>query len=285
MKKYVVDHSVKKTDEEYKAEVKELVGDDYIVLGEYTGAFDKITHKHVECGTEYPVSPNKFLFGRRCPVCANNGTSEMEKELNAYVSSIYNGAVTDNDTSVLNGKELDVYLPDKRIAFEFDGLYWHSDEYKDKRYHINKTIETNKKDIRLIHIFEDEWLNRKDIVKSKIKHILGLNRGDKIYAKHCSVKEIDSRVKDEFLDRNHIQGKDKSSVKLGLYHEGDLASVMTFSSVRKSVGENNDEGISHELIRYASDIDKIVVGGFGKLLSYFKSNYEWSGIKTFADAR
>jgi hypothetical protein len=285
MKKYVVDNSVKKTDEEYKEEVKKLVGDDYSVLGEYTGAFDKITHRHVECGTEYPVSPNKFLFGRRCPVCANNGTSELEKELHSYISSIYAGDVISNDTTVLNGKELDVYVPGKKIAFEFDGLYWHSDDYKDKKYHINKTVESNKAGVRLIHIFEDEWLSRKDIVKSKIKHILGLNQGAKVYAKNCVVKEISSKTKDIFLEKNHIQGKDKSSIKLGLYSGNDLVSVMTFSSVRESVGGNNDKDISHELIRYASDIDKVVVGGFSKVLSYFKANYNWTGVKTFADVR
>jgi len=285
MKKYVIKENIKKTDLEYKNEVKLLVGDEYLVLGEYTGVFDKILHKHTICGNEYLVSPNKFLFGRRCPVCAISGISKAEKEIYEYIKSIYFGTIIENDTAVLSGKELDVYLPDRKIAFEFDGLYWHSDEYKDKDYHIQKSKDTNALGIRLIHIFEDEWSQKQEIVKAKIKHILNLNSGTKIYAKKCEVKEIDSAEKDQFLEENHIQGKDKSSIRLGLFNENELVSVMTFSSIRKSVGGNNDEKISHELVRFASKKEKVIVGAFGKMISYFKKKYDWKGIKTFADLR
>lgn len=277
----------RKDTDTFKQEVHKLVGDEYTILGEYTNSSTKISIRHNACGHEYSVRPEDFTRsdGRRCPICSNSGTSRLEKELSDYIKSIYKGKIINNDTELLDGKELDIYLPHKNIAFEFDGLYWHSDDYRDKNYHIKKTMLSHDKGVRLIHIFEDEWILHRDLVKNKIKHILNLSTpSEKIYARKCSIREITISEKDNFLIKNHIQGKDKSSIKLGLFYDDTLVAVMTFGSVRKSVG-GAENGISHELIRFASDIDKNVVGGFGKLLAYFKKNYEWTGIKTFADIR
>jgi len=61
-----------------------------------------------------------------------------------------------NDRKILKGKEIDIYIPEYNLAIEFNGLYWHSEIYKDKNYHLNKTEECLKNNIQLIHIFEDE---------------------------------------------------------------------------------------------------------------------------------
>ena len=118
---------------EYSDQVNMITNGEYEVIEDYVNTHTKILHKHTTCGNIYPVTPNKFLYGRRCPVCANNGVSAPETEISEYIEEIYDGEILKNDRTLLNTKELDIYLPDENIAIEYDGLYWHSDEYKDKK--------------------------------------------------------------------------------------------------------------------------------------------------------
>ena len=168
-----------------------------------------------------------------------------------------------------------------------NGNYWHSEKYKGKKYHLDKTILSESKGIRLIQIMDDEWMNKKDIVKSKICHILNINRNlTKIYARKCFIKEITAKEKKDFLNKNHIQGSDSSCINLGLFTKDNntLISVMTFCKPRKSLGQNSNK-YDYELSRFASDINYVVVGGFSKLFSFFKNNYDWKKIITYADRR
>ena len=78
--------------------------------------------------------------------------------------------------NIIHPYELDIYIPSKKIAIEYNGLIWHSEKFKGKvfNYHLNKTENCEKIGIRLIHIFEDEWNEKKEIIKSKFqkKHVL-----------------------------------------------------------------------------------------------------------------
>ena len=106
----------------------------------------------------------------------------------SYFSEILTG-----NRVILDGKEIDIYIPEIKLGIEFNGLYWHSEEGgKDSKYHLNKTELCESNGIKLIHIFEDEWLYKKNIVKSRLKNILGLTE-NKIYARKCEIKEISSR--------------------------------------------------------------------------------------------
>ena len=108
-----------------------------------------------------------------------------------------------NDRTILNGLELDFYIPSLNFAIEFDSLYYHS-EYsggKNKKYHINKTKLCESKNIHLIHIFDDEWIYKKDIVISKLLHLLKINSSEIISARKCSLKLIDNTQK-----RNYLRG-------------------------------------------------------------------------------
>ena len=60
----------RKTHAEFVAEVEALVGDEYAVIGVYSGALAKIEVRHNDCGHEYEVQPNSILRGHRCPKCA-----------------------------------------------------------------------------------------------------------------------------------------------------------------------------------------------------------------------
>ena len=147
---------------------------------------------------------------------------------------------------------------------------------KDKNYHLNKTLECEKNGYRLIHIFEYEWINKQEIIKSKLKSLFGVEQ-ERIYARKCIIKEIDSNTKNIFLNRYHIQGEDKSKVKLGLFYKDELVAVMTFGKPRFN------KNYEWELIRYATS--KHVIGGASKLLKYFERNFNPNSIITYADRR
>jgi hypothetical protein len=106
---------------------------------------------------------------------------------------------------------------------------------------------------------------------------LGCN--EKIYARNCSVKEIDTSTKNTFLNQYHLQGADKSNHKLGIYYKEELVAVMTFGRPRFS------KKYEWELIRFSGKLGISVVGGFSRLLKHFVSEYCKAGerIVSYAD--
>jgi len=83
--------------------------------------------------------------------------SNIEKILYDWLKT-YNLNLKSNDRTILDGLELDIYLPEYKLGIEFNGLYWHSELFKNKDYHLNKTLECKKRNIELLHIFEDDWM-------------------------------------------------------------------------------------------------------------------------------
>lgn len=213
-----------------------------------------------------------------------NITSNEENELIEYIKSIYSGEIILNSRNIISPQELDIYLPNLNIAIEYNGLYWHSEKVgKNKNYHLNKTLLAQTKGIRLIHIFSDEWNNKKDIVKIKLNNILKLNLQNKIYARKCEIKEVSISDKNEFLNKFHIQGADRSEIKLGLYYNNELVACMTFSKPRLAIGKTKTNKISYELSRYATSYN--ITGGASKLLKYFIKNYKPELIYSYSDNR
>ena len=238
---------------------------------------------------------NEFLDhvdGGHLPRCLNcnpilSGYSKYEKDLFEFLNSLNIGCeIIENDRNVLNGKELDIYIPEKNIAIEFNGLYWHSESNgnKHKTYHLSKTEECKNKGIHLIQIFEDEWVYKRNIIELKLKHILSNNHNKTLHARKCEIKEIDSKICNPFLNENHIQGECGAKFRYGLYYENKLVSVMTFGELRKPLGKSS-ELYEYELIRFCSDINVHVVGGASKLLKYFIKHNKVNKIITYADKR
>jgi hypothetical protein len=184
----------------------------------------------------------------------------------------------------LNGLEIDIYVPDYKLGIEFDGLYWHSNIYKDNDYHLNKTELCEKENIQLLHIFEDEWVNKKEIVKSIIKSKLGIVE-NKIFARKCIIKEIDAKTSKEFLESNHIQGNLYSKVKIGLFYNDELVSLMTFGKKRICMGNKIRIDDEYEMLRFCNKLNTTVIGGASKQLNYFIRTYAPKLITTFADRR
>ena len=223
----------------------------------------------------------------RCPTCyPSYGTSLFEMEVFDYLNSQLPNNIIHRDKSILlNNRELDIYIPTKNIAVECNGLFWHSEMggNKDKNYHISKTIECESKNIRLIHIFEDEWNNSKDIVKLKLNHILNISTVKSIYARKCQVIDnITIDIKRDFLNKTHIQGSCNSQINLALVYNNEIVSMMTFGPKRIFTNTKKCEG-EFELLRYSTLYN--VIGGASKLLSYFIKTYKPKSIISYADRR
>jgi hypothetical protein len=218
-------------------------------------------HIHLECPDCFPISIN----------------SEPQQEIYLFLKNECNFEIIENSRSIISPLELDIYIPEKNIAIEFDGLYWHSEKCgKDSKYHLNKTKLCEEKNIQLIHIFDDEWRTKQDIVKSRLKNLLGLSE-NKIYARNCIIKEIDSKLSKQFQEENHIQGGIYSKVNLGLFYNNELVSLMTFSKPRF------DKKHDWELVRFCNKLNYNVVGAASKLLKYFERNYNPKNIVSYAD--
>jgi very-short-patch-repair endonuclease len=247
-----------------------------------------LTIKCQDCNSIYNINRELYVLRKNrekiictnCNPLYNKDSSYVELELKDFIKSLNIEYMT-NDRNIIKPLELDIYLPEHKLAIEFDGLYWHSELFKDKNYHLNKTNLCQKQGIQLIHIFEDEWLFKQDIVKSRIKNILGLTE-NKIYGRKCMIKEINSGESKLFLDNNHIQGNVASKIKLGLYYNDELVSLMTFGQSRIIMGGKKNE---YELTRFCNKLDTNVIGGASKLFKYFINIYKPEKTVSYADLR
>ncbi len=210
----------------------------------------------------------------RCPNCnpiRNNNVMESDLFNSINVIQKYQ-----NNRTILNGKELDIYIPDKKLAIEFNGIYWHSEANgKDKNYHLDKTIRCEEQGIQLIHIFDSEWIEKKEIVLSLIHAKLG-TFNKRIYARNCIVKEIDSQTKNIFLEDNYLFTNDSSTLNLGLFHNNNLVSIITFGKNKKN---------QWIIYNYCSKLNHQVLGGISKLWLYFLRNFNPNYVVIYIDRR
>lgn len=216
----------------------------------------------------------------RCLVCNphNRFKSKIELEILNFLHS-HDIITKEHDRYILNGDEIDILLPTLSLGIECDGVYWHSELAggKDKLYHLNKTKLALDKNIQLMHIWDWEWRCKQNIVKSILLNKLGKSK--KIYARKCIIKKVMNNEKSKFLENNHIQNNDTSSIRLGLYYNDELVSLMTF------VKSRYDKKYQYELSRFCNKTYTNVIGGASKLFNYFINNYDVKSIVTYSDKR
>ena len=202
--------------------------------------------------------------------------SYKEVEMLEYINSIYDGEIIKHNKDILNGKEIDVYLPEKELAFEFNGNYWHS--LKEKRYHQDKTIQCAKKNIHLVHIFEYEWDDEdtKEKLKQYIKSLVS-NDKDVIYARNTVIMDINKDDAKTFLNKYHLQSSVSSSVNIGCYYNNTLIGVITFGKPRFN------KEYEYELHRLCWLPTVSVIGGIEKIFNYFLNKYNPQSIITYSD--
>jgi len=215
----------------------------------------------------------------RCITCFPYNISSGEKEVLEFIKNSYKGNIICNSRAIIPPFELDIYLPEKNIAIEYDGLYWHSElAGKDKHYHISKTNLCLERGIQLFHIFENEWIQSptQNIWKSIISN--RLYNSKRIFARKCQVREISFTETKEFLIKNHLQGTINSKINLGLIYHDEIVAVMTFSKPRYN------KNYSWELLRFCNKLNYNTIGGASKLLKYFTKRYKGT-IISYADLR
>lgn len=197
--------------------------------------------------------------------------SHYENEVHDYIVDNYNGTVINNRKIAIYPYELDLYIPDRNLGIEFNGDYWHSDINTSYDYHQKKSLYAKDKGIFIYHIWEHEWNDpRKNrIIKSQLINLLN-NNAFRIYARKCEVREVSPKDSREFLDNNHIQGNRNSSIKLGLYYNNELVSLMTFGKDKFI-----DKSDNYQLLRFCNKLNTSVVGGASKLFKYFLDNYNY----------
>ena len=238
-------HLSKITTEDFIVKSKEIHGNKY----DYSKACYKTCDTKVciicpEHG-EFWQTPSNHINGSGCPKCANEkrkNTLLKDTKLFIDAATLIHGEKTEDEIislfseiehqqhnrEILNGMEIDIYIPSLKLGIEYNGLRWHSEEFgKDHRYHLDKLNKCNEQGIKLIQIFEDEWINHRDICESKLKQICGLNTNPKIYARKCEIREISNKNEVyEFLDKNHIQGRTGFTIALGAYYQNNLVGVL-----------------------------------------------------------
>ena len=204
--------------------------------------------------------------------------SSYEKSFQNWLDSFKINNIT-NTRTVIPPQELDSYLPDYNLAIEFDGLYWHSeDKGKDKLYHYNKTKLCEEKGIRLIHIFEDEWIHKNEVCLDLVSRIIKLPN-KKLFARKCELREIKNKECKEFLEKNHLQGYAVASVNIGLFFENQLVQLMSFKHARY------DKKIEWENIRCCNLIGTTIIGGVHKIWKYFVKSYSPKSVVSYCDSR
>ena len=206
--------------------------------------------------------------------------SNQEKEFYFYIKSLTTYKIDENNFKVLNGKEIDVYISDLKLGFEYNGNLWHSNHFKlgkeNNNYHQEKSLLAQGKGISLVHIWEWEWFQKQDILKSLIKLKLGLF-DKKIGASKCKIKELDYKEYADFCNKNHLQGEAGARVKLGLFCKNELVQIMSFGIPRFS------SNFDWEIIRECSKLGYIVIGGKEKLWSYFMKHYSPRNCISYCD--
>lgn len=230
-------------------------------------------------GHEFYSRLSNFRKNNQCPECYReaHGFSLAENEVCDYIRSLYSGEIVVRTRKVIGPHEIDIHLPEVKLAFEYDGFYYHSynptKAVKDPRakfkteapsitYHRMKMDACVQVGVRLVHIFEDEWVFKKDICKSKIKSLLGLS--EKIYARKLELVELSKDQSKDFMEQNHLQGSARGrKVAFGLVGENNkIYCCMTLSSPARS--HTSESTI--EIGRFASTLGFNVVGGFSRLL-------------------
>lgn len=238
----------------------------------------KFTQQKVVSDFSHDLDAENFKLGNLTPTTKDRFISKYEKEIRKFLDE--HNIQYEHNRQILFGKEIDILIHDKHIGIEFNGLRFHTEKFgKDKNYHLNKTIKCNEKGYGLIHIFEDEYVNHKDIVYSKLSHILHLDDNlPKISGRKITVKKIYKNDAMQFLNQYHIQGFASSTVYLGGFYNEELVAVMSFK-------HGNVKNTNWELTRFATKYNYRYQGVGGKLFKYFIREYNPKYIVSFADRR
>lgn len=255
---------IKKTTKKFKKEIYEIYGDRFTVIGKYKNKSTKIKIRCNECNTIFKCTPSNLLqMKANCPICSVSGKSVVEKNFETSLMKIYNNEIISNTREIIAPQELDFYIPGKKIGIEIDGIYWHSNKFRDKDYHYSKNNECNKKAISLIHITEPSILFNSKNINNYIKRTLNINTKS-INIKNCKIKIINEDRYKSFYEKYNITNykfSNNNYMLFGIYRKNKDNNKYYLKTVFKAI-------IYKDIFR----IIEVVVAGNNKIvnLSYLK---------------
>lgn len=199
---------------------------------------------------------NRTARGDACPLCSNL-VSKAEQDIADFIASL-GLVVVQSNRKILKGLEIDIYVPEKKVAIEYNGLYWHSELRKsDPNYHQLKWDRARLAGVHLIQIWEDDWKNKPDVIKDMIRHKLGeSNLQEKIYARKLRVEKISQQVAHNFFEESTVYIFPTGTCYYGLLDSSGIHAVLSFEKV----------SLNSAKIQYV--MRKNVVGGFSKLVNH-----------------
>ncbi|BDH16414.1 MAG: hypothetical protein [Bacteriophage sp.] len=260
----------------------------------YTGNKNKVI---IICPVhgEFEQTPDTHLYAKcGCPKCGNN-SSNLESIVSKFFKENFPDIIVkERDRKVLSRcglnnqpLELDFYLPEYNLAIEVHGNYWHSEanlEHEKARLHLyNKYKLCKERNIHLLQFYEDEIIEKFDVVSTIIKYKLNKVE-ERVYARKLKTEIIDKTKAKDFLDKYHLQGKTNSKEFYGLLDDNNkLYAVMAFSNTVSNRGTKADP-TKWELTRFATLGN--IVGGASKLLTAFINNHpECVELISYSDNR
>lgn len=212
---------------------------------------------------------DRNVKGSGCEAC---GGSKGEDDFAKFVLSLAPTAKR-HVRDLAPGFEYDVVVADKKVALEYNGLYWHSEKIKPgSDYHLRKTRAAENAGYSLVHVWEDDWRDKRPVVEAMIRRKLGVSEEPRHNARSLRVQKISAPEARAFLDAHHIQGFASGSWYGALVSEVGPVAVL----VMKRRGEDE-----WELARFATSA--IVRGGHTKLLTAFRREHDPARIVTFSD--
>jgi very-short-patch-repair endonuclease len=236
----------------------------------YTLAHENVTITCAKHG-DFEQAAYSHLAGRGCPKC---NTSKIENVVAAWVTKLCN---TQTNKKILDGKEIDIYCPDKKLGIEINGVYWHSSKFLPRSYHYSKALVAKRKGIKLLQFWEDELRTKTAICKSMIKSQLGLS--SRYYARQLSIQPLTAQEARIFFDTVHLQGYANATATYGLFNGTQCLAAMSFGKPRF----NKD--YEWEIVRFANVLNATVVGGASRLFKHFIREHEPKSMISYADLR
>ena len=239
------------------------------------------------CGTEQPKTLQAYERGSRCYKCVPISKSNWELEVHNFVRQVCPDAIS-GDRNILSPKEIDVYVPSRKIGIECHGLYWHSearpDAEIDPKKHVKKLELAAEKGIRLIQIFYDEWRDKRELIQDMITYRLGYQK-ERVKTWSTKVIELDEKERSTFFNSTHIAGSTPCKMAWGLRdRNGRIVAAISLRvprHLKKYSGQI-------EVARFSTLPGCSVPGGLSKLLSVAKSWSQDNGYKhimTYVDRR
>lgn len=212
------------------------------------------------------------LDGHGCPACGRI-TSYAQRDVAAFIESLGVRVEHDNRT-VLGGLHIDIWAPDRGIGVEYHGGFWHTQKRVGNK-HREKWERAEKAGVRLIQMFDFEWLDRRSAAENRLRALFGSDAA--IAARKCELRSVSVAEANAFCKEYHTQGSSvRHKAAYGLYSDGALVSCMTFDLSRYSTQ-------GWELLRFASK--GRVTGAFGKLFSAFLREHNPDLVTSYCDLR